>query len=244
MCKFLSAIGLKNGDIICDPSIDSHEDLISFNELKESKLRNWVRIEYYPNEDKDYADLSKYVLHVDDTAFDWIDSTKESWERKLRIRLKRIIVNEDKKYLPCGIYILGDCKIGQLTYGRIIYAGHSTIENAGHSTIKNAGCSTIENAGHSTIENAGHSTIENAGCSTIEDAGHSTIKDAGHSTIEDAWHSTIEDAGHSTIEDAWYSTIKDAGHSTIKDAGHSTIEDAGCSTIKNKRNAKISNGSA
>ena len=153
MCKFLSAIGLKNGDIICDPSIDSHEDLISFNELKESKLRNWVRIEYYPNEDKDYADLSKYVLHVDDTAFDWIDSTKESWERKLRIRLKRIIVNEDKKYLPCGIYILGDCKIGQLTYGRIIYAGHSTIKDAGHSTIEDAGCSTIKNKRNAKISN-------------------------------------------------------------------------------------------
>ena len=76
MCKFLSAIGLKNGDIICEPSIESHELLVGANKLNDegSKLRNWVRIEYYPDNDKDLADISKYNLHIDDSHFNWIDS--------------------------------------------------------------------------------------------------------------------------------------------------------------------------
>ena len=41
MCKFLSSIGLKNGDIICEPSIDSHELLIEQHQLND-KIQNFV----------------------------------------------------------------------------------------------------------------------------------------------------------------------------------------------------------
>ena len=175
MCKFLSAIGLKNGDIICDPSIDSHEDLIKFNKLKETRLRNWVRIEFYPDSDKDYADLSKYNLKVDDTEFEWVSAVRDKWERKLCTRLKRIIVTDDRDYLPCGVYILGKCTIGKLIYATIRYAGEATIRYAGRATIRDAGWATIKDAGSATIQNAGYATIQNAGYATIQHAGSATI---------------------------------------------------------------------
>lgn len=43
MCKFLSAIGLKNGDIICDPNVDSHEDLIRSDDIKCRKMMDHYR---------------------------------------------------------------------------------------------------------------------------------------------------------------------------------------------------------
>ena len=151
MCKFLSAIGLKNGDIICDPSIDSHEDLIKFNKLKETGLRNWVRIEFYPDSDKDYADLSKYNLEVDDTEFEWVSAVRDKWERKLCTRLKRIIVTDDRDYLPCGVYILGKCTIGKLIYATIRDAGSAMIQDAGEATIQYAGSATIINKQNAKI---------------------------------------------------------------------------------------------
>jgi hypothetical protein len=212
MCNFLSAIGFKNTDIICDPSVDSHEDLINQYKLNDnSNLRNWVRLEYAPENKEDLSDITKYILSIDESPNpDWItDSIKEQWIDKLNLILKRLIITENQGYLSSGTYILsGKILINKLLYCRILNAGSSTIENAGHSTIENAGSSTIENAWNSTIENAGSSTIK--------------------------------DAGHSTIENAWYSTFENAGSSTIKDAGASTIENAGHSTIVKKNKAKIS----
>ena len=152
MCKFLSAIGLKNGDIICDPSIDSHEDIIQLHSLKESKMRNWVRIEFYPENDEDLGDLSKYELKIDDSHFDWIDKIRDKWISKLKAKLKRVIITEDTFLLSSGTYILsGKILINKLLYCRIYHAGHSTIKNAWYSTIENAGHSTIEYAGKAKI---------------------------------------------------------------------------------------------
>ena len=243
MCKFLSAIAFKNGDILCNPSVDSHEDLISLHDLKETRLRKWVRIEYYPADNQDYDKIEKYNLHLDDTEFDWInDNLKGKWINKLNAKLDLIIIKENRKILPSGTFILsGNVLINKLLYCRILHAGHSTIMDAGRSTIKHAGYSTIEDAGSSTIKHAENSTIEDAGSSTIKHAGRSTIKHAGYSTIKDAGYSTIKHAGHSTIKYAENSTIKHAGSSTIEYAGYSTIKYAGSSTIKYAENSTIKN---
>jgi hypothetical protein len=43
MCKFLSAIVLKNGDVLANPLIDSHESLMLLFGVKEWKLLRWLR---------------------------------------------------------------------------------------------------------------------------------------------------------------------------------------------------------
>ena len=155
MCKFLSAIAFKNGDILCNPSVDSHEDLISLHDLKETRLRKWVRIEYYPADNQDYDKIEKYNLHLDDTEFDWInDNLKGKWINKLNAKLDLIIIKENRKILPSGTFILsGNVLINKLLYCRILHAGNSTIEDAGSSTIKHAENSTIMHAENSTIIN-------------------------------------------------------------------------------------------
>lgn len=72
MCKFLSAIVLKNGDLICDPFIDSHEDLIDRYNLRDNNTNNFIRIEHTPDDDFYYSDLTEYKLHIDEnTTPDW-----------------------------------------------------------------------------------------------------------------------------------------------------------------------------
>jgi hypothetical protein len=177
MCKFFSAIAFKNGDITCDPCIDSHEDLIATYGLKETIRRIWVRVEFYPKSNN-YQLIDDYSLHIDESdPPSWVtDELKLIWSEKLKAIISRLIITENKYCLSSGTYILSDgILIDKLLYCRILHAGYSTIKNAGYSTIENAGYSTIKNAGNSTIKNAGYSTIENAGYSTIENAGYSTI---------------------------------------------------------------------
>lgn len=146
MCRFLSSIGLKNGDILCDPNIDSHEDLVAGYKLNDngSQLRNWVRLEYAPDDPRDYGNIKKYKLNIDDSQFCWItDSLKEKWERKLIQKLKKVIITSDVINLSGGTYILTKINVDKLFNCRIIYAGRSTIKYAGYSTIEHAGDSTI-----------------------------------------------------------------------------------------------------
>ena len=218
MCRFLSGIAFKNGDVKTSDATDRHEYLIMDADLKDDGgKRNWVRVEYTSD---NLTDLSTYKLIIDDDEIsEWVtDNLKDMWTRKLHNRVKRmILVGVNKNILLGGKWILGENVIINTLIGCLIV-------NAGRSTIKNAGHSTIENAWHSTIENAGRSTIKDAGYSTIEDAGRSTIENAGNSTIKNAWNSTIKNAWHSTIENAWNSTIENAWNSTIENAGNSTIE--------------------
>jgi len=173
MCKFLSAIGMKDGDILCNPSIDSHEDLIKVYDLKDSKLRNWVRLEFYPD-NNDYGDIKKYKLHIDDDILTWIsDELKSKWERKLTARMKKIIITAEKYMLAGGVYILKDANILKMTNCKVIYMSNSTVEKMW---------------GNSTVERM----LDN---STVKEMwGNSTVKEMwDNSTVERMWdNSTVE----------------------------------------------------
>ena len=178
--KFLSAIGLKNGDILCDPSIDSHEDIINLYNLDDDGLglRNWVRIEFYPHKKEDNANLSKYELHYDSvSAFSWVEEIKRIWIEKLKARLNRIIIKEDIPVLGSGTYILKGGTIGKILYCRIISVDDSVI-------IKDAGFARMDNLGHSKIEKLRFAIIGNAEYATIENADYAIINDAGHCKIK------------------------------------------------------------
>ena len=208
MCRFLSAVVSRTGEIYCNPLIDSHEDIIDYFNIQDTQMQHIVRVEFFPIEKEDLINIDRYNLKVDEQEIpEWFNEHKESVIERLKLIIKNCILKESRK-IAIGAVIIGDgITVHRLINANVKFAGNSTIKDAGNSTIKDAGYSTIENAGHSTIKDARYSTIENAGNSTIKDAGHSTIKDAGNSTIEDAGNSTIEDAGNSTIEDAGYSTI-------------------------------------
>lgn len=202
---FLSAIGFRNGDILCDPSIDSHEDIINLHCLNDSglKLRNWIRIEFRPDKYKeDIADLSKYKLHYneDDSEFPWIKEAREIWINKLRIRLSRTIIKKDISVLGSGTYILKEGIIGKILYCRIIGVEDSVIiKDAGFARMDNLGRSKIEKLRFAIIGNAEYATIENADYAIINDAGHCKIKNAGFALIENINHATIENKEHVII---------------------------------------------
>jgi hypothetical protein len=109
MCKFLSAIVMRNGDVLCDPEhTDSHEDLILAHGLRDSGAlgsggRDWSRVEFVPPKDGDIADLDRWTLTLDE------DHAKPSWwdesEPALRTRLCEMVrahIVDDKRPILLG----------------------------------------------------------------------------------------------------------------------------------------------
>jgi hypothetical protein len=125
----MSAIVLRNGDLLWDAYTDSHEQLIGAYELDDSKepsINRFVRVEFKPKENKDYDKLSKYVLTIDENQTPaWFEEHRELVIEKMSSIIKRVILKDvKKKYLLSGVYILtGKTTIDICMNTRIFWIG-------------------------------------------------------------------------------------------------------------------------
>ena len=108
MCNFLSAIVLRNSDIICMPEYtDSHEDLIEWKGLSDKGQDFFVRVEFYP-ENRQYDKLEEYKLQVDQSFTPkWFnDELKNRVKERLQAKIQRMIISYNRKILLGGCFIL------------------------------------------------------------------------------------------------------------------------------------------
>ena len=108
MCEFISALVLRNGDLVCDPEhTDSHEDLVDSIGYADKGNDAFVRVEFLPP-DGNYADANAYGLRVDeDVKPDWFnDALEQRIIESLRDRVRRMIVADERRMLLGGCWIL------------------------------------------------------------------------------------------------------------------------------------------
>jgi hypothetical protein len=129
MCKFVSGIVLKNGDIICEPEFaDSHELLIKVAGLTENAYANGVeylaRFEFTPPEDlTKISDTSLWTLRVD-------EDVKPSWWDKEKVRnycerkVNSMIIRDARGTVFGGCWIFDgkEASVKQIVRGRIFCA--------------------------------------------------------------------------------------------------------------------------
>ena len=114
---------MRNGDLFFNAWTDSHEDLVAINNLRDNRDGNFARVEFSPKDKADLDKPEKYKLVVDEARKpDWFD---EAMEVKTVDRLKsiiaRMVVNDERKMLCGGAYILGSkAKIGSVKNARIV----------------------------------------------------------------------------------------------------------------------------
>ena len=111
MCNFLSAIVLKNGDILCAPEYtDSHEDLIQHFNLQDNEMSKYLerfcRIEFVPPKGMvGISNLSNWVLNVDEQETpSWFD--KEKVRNSMESLVRDHIISDNRKFLLGGWWIL------------------------------------------------------------------------------------------------------------------------------------------
>jgi hypothetical protein len=116
MCKFYSAIVMKNGDVLHDEHVLSHEDLIALFNINDSQTNcdKFVRVEFTPP-DEDYADIEKYKLNVDEeNTPKWFEKHREFVTEKLKGIVKTRIILTDRKLLIGGLFVVKDCKVDRI----------------------------------------------------------------------------------------------------------------------------------
>jgi hypothetical protein len=181
MCKFYSAIVMKNGDLLHDVHLSSHEDIIDLYNLKDNSTRqNFVRVEYTPDDGKDFADIEKYKLNVDEKNIpEWFEKHREYVTERLKDIVSKRIINTDQKILAGGLYIIGDCKINKVATSAIVYVNSGTVTDNYGTVTDNYGTVT-DNYGtvtdnYGTVTDNSGTVTDNSG--TVTDNYGTIIKD-------------------------------------------------------------------
>lgn len=154
MCRFLSAIVKKNGDILCNPEVtDSHSTLAMMHGLPDntdSGYINCARVEFAPNLNSELDDLSAYRLHVDERVIpEWWSSKKvEPIIENLRNRVTNMIKYGSKPVIVGGAAIVPNKReiIATISDVRIPYIGGPSriVSIEGRTQIKTLECVRID----------------------------------------------------------------------------------------------------
>ena len=176
MCEFLSAIVMRNGDILTHDATDSHELLAKHFKLVEHRdsdkgVNGWVKVEFCPP-NHEYDQPDRYVLRIDeDCAPAWWDAEMvEKVTGSLRAMIERMIVSANEELLLGGRHIVASGKrVGQLVAGTAIACDSSTVTACGSSTVRAYGSSTVTAYGNSTVRAYGNSTVTAFGGTVIDE---------------------------------------------------------------------------
>ena len=159
MCNFLSALVLKNGDVLTHPMLDSHADLVRYFKAPDTNayIHRFAKVELVP---VDWTDPSTWQWTVDENVLpSWWHEVAVSAERTLRARAASMILRDGTHSLIVdGCWIVGGtADVSDVRAGRIVHVG-------GSATIRGVG-------GSATIWDVG-------GSATIRDVGGSALLDA------------------------------------------------------------------
>ena len=106
MCKFKSAIVLRNGDILHNDFTDSHEDLIELFGLVDNGKENFVRIEF-STDGKRLDKIENYSLIVDEKSTPaWFEEIRESATGQMKTIVSNMIISENQKIIAGRAVIL------------------------------------------------------------------------------------------------------------------------------------------
>ena len=124
MCKFYSAIVMKNGDLLHNENLMSHEDIIRLFNINDSQVNceKFVRVEFSTEDSKDLPDIEKYQLKVDEDHIPkWFEKHREYIITRLKEIVSKRIITSDQKILTGGLYIVKDCIIDKLISAQVVY---------------------------------------------------------------------------------------------------------------------------
>ena len=108
MCDFLSALVLRNGDVLSHPMLDSHSDLVTYFKLPDTNahIQHFAKVELTP---VDWMDAATWKWSVDEAVLPiWWDDVKDRAEATLRARAAGMILKDGEHQLIVdGCWIVG-----------------------------------------------------------------------------------------------------------------------------------------
>ena len=159
MCNFLSALVVRNGDVLTHPMLDSHSDLVRYFQLPDTDahINHFAKVELVP---VDWADASTWKWRIDEPTLPmWWEDVAAQAESTLHARASRMILTAgEHELIVDGCWIIaGTAKIRDVRSGRIVRVQDSaTISGVRDSaTISDVwGSATIRDVGGSAVLDA------------------------------------------------------------------------------------------
>ena len=124
MCKFYSAIVMKNGDILHNENLKSHEDIIRLFKINDTQVNcnKFVRVEFTPDDTQDFPNIEKYKLNVDENSTPgWFEKHRDYVTERLKEIVSKRIITSDQPILTGGLYVVKDCVIDKMISAQIVY---------------------------------------------------------------------------------------------------------------------------
>jgi hypothetical protein len=109
MCQFFSAVLTKNGDLLYNLVLNSHEEIIELFKIKDTQAaffgQNFVRLEFVPDLTKNLSKPEAWTLKLDERETpEWYDPDKA--QEKCWDVISGIVVSDERETLTTGHYIL------------------------------------------------------------------------------------------------------------------------------------------
>ena len=125
MCNFVSALVLRNGDVLTHPMLDSHVDLVSHFKLPDHSeyIQNFVKVELVPGADA-WLTPEKWKWTVDESSPPaWWPDVASAAEGTLRARVRSWIMTSGQASLATeDVRILGGTAVlDKVSAGRVIH---------------------------------------------------------------------------------------------------------------------------
>lgn len=122
MCQFLSALVLKNGDVLTHPMLDSHSDLVRYFTVPDTHHghQHFAKVELTP---VDWLDVETWQFRLDEASEPgWWADVAGAAERTLRAKAARMILRTGEHGLIVdGCWIFGgDAVVRNVRGGRIM----------------------------------------------------------------------------------------------------------------------------
>jgi hypothetical protein len=173
MCKFFSGIVMRNLDIIHDAEhTDSHEDLISVNNIKDGNVQlygqGFARFEFTPPKNsKTIGDISTWNFHIDENVIpNWATENFQEIRAKIERIVNRMFINDERQLLLGGCWILlENAEIVAAKCTKIAHmSGNSVVNNmSGNSVVNNMYDNSVVNNmyGNSVVNNMYDNSVVN-----------------------------------------------------------------------------------
>jgi hypothetical protein len=208
VCNFLSAIVLKNGDVLHSPLLDSHSELVTLFKLPDTSAhhQHFAKVELTPPAGWDgWADVSKWDFRLDEpTQPGWWADVAQSAEESVRNIIRRAILPAgERDFHLDGLVIIGPgVTVRSMRGGRAYLRG-------GTLTAMRGGTLTAMSGGTLTAMRGGTLTAMWGGTLTAMRGGTLTAMRGG--TLTAMWGGTLTEMRGGTLEKAeqssWCSPI-------------------------------------
>jgi hypothetical protein len=166
MCKFYSAIVMRNGDILHNENLKSHEDIISLFNINDSQINcdKFVRVEFTPDNDVDFVNIEKYKLNVDESITPkWFENQREYVTQRLKDFVSKKIIRENQKILTGGLYVICKNVIVDKIINAEITCNYGTVTDNSGTVTYNYGTVTYN---YGTVTDNSGTVTDNSGTVT------------------------------------------------------------------------------